>query len=288
MFIFTKCSTQKNLAKLLNSFNLVNSHLLQNSSPKLSTSSIAYAKPNSSSSNGTDLLDKLKANNFLPVVVKQKFFDTLKEYSIGLGFQGSLNYKQVVLKQNAARLYLCIQYQIDYDKFFEKCKSPDVMYTWCLITFLHVWLINVALFEFGRTGLFVRNMLIQNMWTDFDKRARQLNPMNKKNKFATSEHLMQVFYAFLIGFDEGLLSDDIVLAGAVWRHIFEMKDIEDYGALAEIVEYIRKNVAHIDTIPEEDILKYGIISFLDFDAKTLNHLETRQKLMDVLKNKTEN
>ena len=204
--------------------------------------SILNAKPSS---------DYNKFN--LPVVVKPNLLDKLKEFSIGLGFQGSLRYNQVILKQNSARLYLCIQYQIDYDKFFEKTQSPDVMYTWCLVTFLHVWMICVALFEFGQTGLFVRKLLIQNMWKDINKREGQLKrPMNKKNKITTYEHLYEVFRAFMVGFDEGLLSDDVVLAGAVWRHILEMREITDYAVLGEMCDYIRKNISHLENIPEVD------------------------------------
>ena len=99
------------------------------------------------------------------------------------------------------RLYLCIQYQIDYDKFFKKLQMPDVMYSFCLITFLHVWLVSVALAQYGRSGLFVRRMLIQNMWKDIETRAKKLNAnMSKETKKTTYEHLNDVFRweAFII------------------------------------------------------------------------------------------
>jgi cytochrome b pre-mRNA-processing protein 3 len=124
-------------------------------------------------------------------------------------------------------------------------------------------MINVILFEFGQTGLFMRKLMIQNMWKDINKRESQLQrPMNKTNKFKTYEHLYEIFRGFMIGFDEGLLSDDIVLAGAVWRHILEQNEINDYAILGEMCDYIRKNVAHLETIPEVDgMWKFVFIHF---------------------------
>lgn len=125
-----------------------------------------------------------------------------------------------------------------------------------VITFLHVWMISVPLFEFGQTGLFMKKLIIQNMWSDINKRESQLQrPMNRENKFKTYEHLYEVLRAFMIGFDEGLLSDDIILAGAVWRHILEQKEITDYAVLGEMCDYIRKNIAHLEKIPEVDGMK---------------------------------
>lgn len=94
----------------------------------------------------------------------------------------------------ALRLYLCITYQVDYDKFFKKLDLPDVMYSFCLVTFLHVWLVSVALMQYGRSGQFVRRVLIKNMWKDIETRAKKLNvSMNKEDKKNTYENLNNVF-----------------------------------------------------------------------------------------------
>jgi cytochrome b pre-mRNA-processing protein 3 len=212
------------------------------------------------------------------VPVAPSFFQKVKE---SMGFQGSLKYPQPVLLYASYRLYLSIQYQVDYDKFFKLCNAPDVMYSFCLINFLHVWLVSVPLMQLGSTGLFVRKNLYKNMWKDIETRDRKLNrPMNKKNKLITYNHLNDIFRAFLFGFDEGILSDDTVLAGAVWRHILEMNEIQDYAVLGILCDYIRKNVAHLDKINEIDYLKHGIVSFIDLDQKELDHLKVRQRLIE--------
>ncbi len=141
----------------------------------------------------------------LPVIIKPTLFQKMKE---ALGFQGGLTYPQPVLTLSSLNLYLCIQYQIDFDKFFIKLNYPDVFYSYCLINFFHVWLLSVPLMNFGRSGLYVRKLLHQNMWKDIEARAKKLEAsMNKENKIKTYTHLDETFKAFLFGFDEGLLSN---------------------------------------------------------------------------------
>jgi hypothetical protein len=88
-------------------------------------------------------------NESRPVAVKEKeiqldqkiptvsFMQRLKAI-IGIGFK----YRQVELKFAATKAFLSIQYQVDYDKFYKKLDAPDTMYSYCLVTFFHVWLVK--------------------------------------------------------------------------------------------------------------------------------------------------
>jgi cytochrome b pre-mRNA-processing protein 3 len=239
----------------------------------ISTNGLIY------SNNNNKAIDEIKFDqNILPVKVNSTYFQQLKK---ALGFQGDYRYPQPVLTYSSLRLYLCIQYQVDYDRFFRLCQMNDVMYSWCLITFLHCWMLSVPLMQQGQSGLFVRHALYKNMWKDIETRERKLkSPMNTKNKRIAYNHLNDIFRAFLFGFDEGLLSDDTILAGAIWRHLFEECEIKDYAAIAIICEYIRKNVAHLDTINEIDLLKNGIVTFVGFDQTNRDHLKERTKVIE--------
>lgn len=216
----------------------------------------------------------------LPLTLKLK-------QKLGLGYR----YPQQRLKFSAVNLYLSIQYQIDYDKFFKKLNAPDVMNSHCLVNFLHVWMICVALMRPEDpvnyvTGIEIRNSLIRNMWTDIEKRARKLNAsMNRKNSLKTYNTLNGTFYAFMLGFDEGLLGDDLTLAGAVWRHLFEMRDVEDYSAIKDMCEYIRKNVSHLEKISDEELFKNGIVTFVDFEQKEVDHFKVRPLLIQKMRSK---
>ena len=96
---------------------------------------------------------------------------------------------------------------LDFDKFFVKLELPDVFYSYCLINFLHVWMVSVPLAQYGRTGLFVRKRLHEHMWKDIETKAKKLNAsMSTDVKVKTYSHLNDVFKIFLFGFDEGILS----------------------------------------------------------------------------------
>jgi cytochrome b pre-mRNA-processing protein 3 len=56
--------------------------------------------------------------------------------------------------------------------------------------------------------------------------------------------MSQHFQAALISYDEGLLSDDKVLAGAIWRRLFNASYVDPIH-LEAIVKYIRKTVDDI-------------------------------------------
>lgn len=55
--------------------------------------------------------------------------------------------------------------------------------------------------------------------------------------------LSEQLQASLIAYDEGILSDDVVLAGALWRRIFQYGPFEP-AKLELLVEYVRKQVIY--------------------------------------------
>lgn len=70
--------------------------------------------------------------------------------------------------------------------------------------------------------------------------------------------LVDEFQASLFSYDEGLLSSDTVLAGAIWRHVFVQGDFKP-RTLEILVAYVRENIAYLDSISKEDlIMKRGI------------------------------
>lgn len=56
--------------------------------------------------------------------------------------------------------------------------------------------------------------------------------------------LAEQLQAAFIGYDEGLQSDDVVLAGALWRRIYFMEHV-DPEDLEKLVKYVRKNVSDV-------------------------------------------
>ncbi|GLD67232.1 ubiquinol-cytochrome-c reductase complex assembly factor 1 [Lates japonicus] len=59
---------------------------------------------------------------------------------------------------------------------------------------------------------------------------------------------------------QGILSDDSVLAAALWR-IFFNRQCEDPKQLELMVEYVRKQMQYIDALDEEDLLLTGEVKW---------------------------
>ncbi|KAF6089739.1 ubiquinol-cytochrome c reductase complex assembly factor 1 [Phyllostomus discolor] len=93
----------------------------------------------------------------------------------------------------------------------------------------------------GRTGKYMCRIIVHFMWEDVEQRGRVMgvNPyILKKNMMIMTNN----FYAAILGYDEGLLSDDHGLAAALWRMFFNQK-CEDPRQLELLVEYVRKQVS---------------------------------------------
>uniref|UniRef100_A0A3Q3M0L3 Ubiquinol-cytochrome c reductase complex assembly factor 1 n=1 Tax=Labrus bergylta TaxID=56723 RepID=A0A3Q3M0L3_9LABR len=59
---------------------------------------------------------------------------------------------------------------------------------------------------------------------------------------------------------QGILSDDCVLAAALWRNLFN-RDCEDPKQLELMVEYVRKQMQYIDALDGEDLLLTGEVKW---------------------------
>uniref|UniRef100_F7AU87 Ubiquinol-cytochrome c reductase complex assembly factor 1 n=5 Tax=Cercopithecinae TaxID=9528 RepID=F7AU87_MACMU len=89
------------------------------------------------------------------------------------------------------------------------------------------------------------------------KYSKWVNPyILKKNMILMTNH----FYAAILGYDEGILSDDHGLAAALWRTFFNGK-CEDPRHLELLVEYVRKQMQYLDSMNGEDLLLTGEVSW---------------------------
>ncbi|KAF6089743.1 ubiquinol-cytochrome c reductase complex assembly factor 1 [Phyllostomus discolor] len=140
-----------------------------------------------------------------------------------------------------------------------RCQMPDTFNSWFLITLLHVWMCLVRMKQEGRTGKYMCRIIVHFMWEDVEQRGRVMgvNPyILKKNMMIMTNN----FYAAILGYDEGLLSDDHGLAAALWRMFFNQK-CEDPRQLELLVEYVRKQIQYLDSMNGEDLLLTGEVSW---------------------------
>ena len=65
-----------------------------------------------------------------------------------------------------------------------------------------------------------------------------------------------------MAYEEGLLTDDRRLAGAIWRNLVNDKMNTDPVAIARMVSYIRSQVREMDGTGTEDVRRNGIMNML--------------------------
>ncbi|XP_071959667.1 ubiquinol-cytochrome-c reductase complex assembly factor 1-like [Antedon mediterranea] len=159
---------------------------------------------------------------------------------------------------------------VDFVNFFKACKMSDTLFSWFLVTQLHVWMCMVRLRQEGREGKYLTHYLILSMWTDIAERGRVMNIPTSKMRAATSK-MVEQFHGVLLAYDEGVMSDDRVLAGALWRNIF-LQRCDDPESLANMVEYVRMQIQYLETLDSSQLLQKGRIKWLPFKANT-SHLE---------------
>jgi hypothetical protein len=140
-------------------------------------------------------------------------------------------------------------------------------------------------FVLGATGVFLRQQLARTMWTDLDLRAQQILPGQTKNRRSQLEVLRSEMNAFMFALDEGLVDDDTVLAAALWRHFCQFQPIP-LERLVTLVTYVRKNVQHLERLPDENFVKSGYVYFLPLHGDTIETNFVNKHYLD-FKNKAE-
>lgn len=142
---------------------------------------------------------------------------------------------------------------------------PDTFNSWFLVTELHCWLIMTRVMgegsESGQDGRFLRNCIVEAMWADVQTRAKKLSLDNPSASRAQVVVLSEQFQATLINYDEGLMSDDKILASALWRRFFDMK-CSDYSKLEKLVKYVRKVSMQLDNLPRDQLLQKPHIEWI--------------------------
>ncbi|CAF1007732.1 unnamed protein product [Adineta steineri] len=248
----------------------------------LSTQSLPSKVNQSAASPVGTGLSTVEPSNNLPILYIPSLMSRIK---MKLGLQGELREPQNVLYQASAISYYMIGSSVDYDAIQRELDMPDVFASFGRIVFLHIWFLLVRYIQLGPTGLFLRRQLARTMWTDLDLRAQQILPGQAKQRRQQFAELRSEMNAFMLAFDEGLVDDDTVLAAAVWRHFCHFQPTP-LDRLVKMVTYIRKNIQHLEQLPDENFMKNGYVYFLPLNGDTVDTKFVNQHYLD-FKNKAE-
>uniref|UniRef100_A0A1B6C9K3 Ubiquinol-cytochrome c chaperone domain-containing protein n=1 Tax=Clastoptera arizonana TaxID=38151 RepID=A0A1B6C9K3_9HEMI len=154
------------------------------------------------------------------------------------------------LKASGYFLYETVSDQIPYEYFFKEYKMPDTFNSWFLITELHVWMLMVRCMAEDEDGRKVRNGIVESMWQDVILKAKKLGSEHTMAARQQINEMSEQFQAAILTYDEGLLSSDKVLAGAIWRRFFS-KQCNDPVQVENMVKYVRQQITNLENIDKD-------------------------------------
>ncbi|KAJ8941459.1 hypothetical protein NQ318_016899 [Aromia moschata] len=163
------------------------------------------------------------------------------------------------MRASAYLLYEEIADSIDYLAFINNFSLPDTFYSWFVVTELHIWMLSVrAMAE--EDGRHIRNFLVEALWLDVAQRTKKLGAANPAAMRTSISELSEQLQAALIAYDEGLQTDDMVLASALWRRFYQFEGV-DLDHLEKLVKYVRKQITLLDSTSSDKLLKEGTVGW---------------------------
>jgi cytochrome b pre-mRNA-processing protein 3 len=129
--------------------------------------------------------------------------------------------------------------------------------------YLHMYALTARLRKFPKehVRIWEQNLLDHFFYAAEDRMAmwHGMAARGIRNKYL--KDLWVQWRGVLVSFDEGLIKGDAVLAGAVWRNVFQAREDVDVADVAAVVSYLRKELSRLDKLPDHEI-STGAIEFL--------------------------
>lgn len=138
--------------------------------------------------------------------------------------------------------------------YYETLGLPRTFAQWFQITALHYWILSVRMRALpGKYGKNYQQKLVDRIFRDMELR------MSGELGIASNriiERYLKDFHQQLIGsiasYDEGLMTDDITFAGAIWRNIFGGKPDADVRHIEALVGYVRSQLYVLNQITDRE------------------------------------
>ena len=138
--------------------------------------------------------------------------------------------------------------------YYETLGLPRSFSQWFQITALHYWILSVRMrampFKYGRN---YQQKLVDRIFSDLELRmAEELGISSNR----IIEGYLKDYHTQLLGavvsYDEGLMTDDITLAAALWRNIFNGNPNADMRHLESLVEYVRAQLYVLNKMTDRE------------------------------------
>jgi len=164
---------------------------------------------------------------------------------------GWLPHNKTKIRLKGYLLYENVADQLDYKYWLDENKLGNNFASWFIVTELHIWMLLVRCMSDGDHGRLLMISIIDAMWSDVSVMAKKLSSWLSSVVRKQVDLLSEQFQAALVGYDEGIMSSDMVLAGAIWRRFFQ-SNCDDPRLIENIVRYVRKQTLHLESTELSD------------------------------------
>lgn len=150
--------------------------------------------------------------------------------------------------------------------YYETLRLPQSFSQWFQITALHYWILSVRMrampFEYGRN---YQQKLVDRIFRDMELRmSGELGISSNR----IIEGYLKDYHTQLLGcvlsYDEGLMTDDITLAAAIWRNIFNGNPNSDMRHIESMVGYVRQQLYVLNKMSDREF-GFGKFKFVPPD-----------------------
>jgi cytochrome b pre-mRNA-processing protein 3 len=141
---------------------------------------------------------------------------------------------------------------------------PVTFNVWAQVMYLHMYALTARLRKFPaqHVRIWEQNLLDHFFYAAEDRMAmwHGMAARGIRNKYL--KDLWVQWRGVLVSYDEGLIKGDAVLAGAVWRNVFQGREDVDITDVAAVVSYLRRELSRLDKLPD-NVISTGDIKFLN-------------------------
>lgn len=150
--------------------------------------------------------------------------------------------------------------------FYQTLALPRSFTQWFQITALHYWILSVRMrampYKYGKN---YQQKLVDRIFKDMELRMSIELGINSNRII---EGYLKDYHTQLLGlvvsYDEGLVTDDITLAAALWRNVFSGNPNADVRHVEALLGYVRQQLYVLNKMTDREF-GFGRFSFVSPD-----------------------
>ncbi|CAK4031006.1 CBP3, mitochondrial [Lecanosticta acicola] len=136
--------------------------------------------------------------------------------------------------------------------------------SWAQVLYLHMWMLTVRLRCFPAKYVkdWHQNLLDHFFYAAEDRMATWHGMSSRGVRNKNLKDLWLQWRGVQLGYDEGLVKGDAVMAAAIWRNVFKASENVDVADIAQVVAYMMRELRQLGELDDVTITE-GRVSFGD-------------------------